>query len=100
MFGAHGQLVRSSPFLHHLAKPWGASRGGWVLGPWRQGLGHTGSSMPGPSPSILSSCLGALLHLEPFKGHQSKQGSQLHSISRFPLRLPPDSAALGSRTER
>lgn len=59
-----------------------------------------GPPAPGPSPSILSSRLGALLQLELLKGHQSKQGSWLHSISRFPLRLPPDSAALSSRTER
>lgn len=59
-----------------------------------------GPPAPGPSRSIRSSWLGALLQLELFKGHQSKQGSRLHSISRFPLCLPPDSAALGSRTER
>lgn len=93
-------LVRSSPFLLHLAKPWGASGWGCALDPWRQGLGHTGSPVPGPSLSILSSQLVALLHPEPFKGHQPKQGSQLHSIRCFPLCLPPNSAALSSRTER
>jgi len=51
VFGAHGHLLvcwaparaRSSPFLHHLAKPPGASWSGWALCPWGQGLGQTAS---------------------------------------------------------